>query len=177
MPKQLDNLELKIVNAGRKLLFSEGYSAFSMRKVAKDCDIAVGTIYNYFSNKDELIASIAASDWYSVEKEIEERIDENAGFSENILVIYKAIKSFRKTYSASFMSYASQVNSKNAIESYHPFLRSSISKYIDKVLSDCDEEKRNSLVILSSELVITCATHDDIKEDDIKKFFNAIDIH
>jgi len=52
MPKILENVEEKIIEEAEGILLNEGYSALSLRKLAKKSHIAVGTIYNYFKDKN-----------------------------------------------------------------------------------------------------------------------------
>lgn len=56
-PKQL------ILQEAENLLFNEGYASISIRKIAKECGIAVGTIYNYFPTKKELIVTMMSDFW------------------------------------------------------------------------------------------------------------------
>ena len=56
MPKIIPDLKKNIINKGRTILFEEGYDALSMRRMASECGIAVGTIYNYMRNKDDLFS-------------------------------------------------------------------------------------------------------------------------
>ena len=48
---------------GRDLLGESGYQEFSMRAVAARCGIGVGTLYNYYSSKQQLVAAILRSEW------------------------------------------------------------------------------------------------------------------
>lgn len=56
----------KILKESRDLVASEGLDALSIRKLAKKCDLAVGTIYNYFSSKDDLMISTIESVWEDI---------------------------------------------------------------------------------------------------------------
>lgn len=63
MPKIIDNLKEQILQSGKALLIAEGYRALTIRQVAASCNIAVGTVYNYYASKDALVAGIMAVDW------------------------------------------------------------------------------------------------------------------
>ena len=63
MPKIIEGAREKILANARRRLFEKGYQHLSLREVAKESGIATGTIYNYFANKDYLIASIMLEDW------------------------------------------------------------------------------------------------------------------
>lgn len=48
-----------IVNAAEKLFFSRGYENVTMDDVAKEVELARGTLYLYFKNKDDIYIAIA----------------------------------------------------------------------------------------------------------------------
>ena len=63
MPKIIENLREQILNEAKKQLSEQGYEKTTIRSVAQECGIAVGTVYNYFKSKDVLIASLVLEDW------------------------------------------------------------------------------------------------------------------
>lgn len=50
----------------RRIAAEKGLKALSMRAVAGECGIAPGTLYNYFSDKEELLISAIASVWQDI---------------------------------------------------------------------------------------------------------------
>ena len=48
----------KILEAARHLFIYEGYSAFSMRKIAKEAHISLSNLQHYFASKDDLFRAI-----------------------------------------------------------------------------------------------------------------------
>ena len=71
MPKIIDGLQMQILKEAKPQAFKNGYSKMTIRSVAKACDIAVGTIYNYYPSKEFLMASFILLDWIPVEEEIQ----------------------------------------------------------------------------------------------------------
>ena len=65
MPKIIDNLKDHIQKEAMRQILTDGYSKTTIRSVARGCNIAGGTMYNYFSSKDELITSFMLEDWRS----------------------------------------------------------------------------------------------------------------
>lgn len=55
-----------ILKESRDLVSKEGLKALSIRKLAKNCGVAVGTIYNYFTSKDDLMISTIESVWEDI---------------------------------------------------------------------------------------------------------------
>ena len=55
-----------ILQVCRKIAAEQGIAALSMRTVAKACGIALGTLYNYYSDKDELLLATVESIWKDI---------------------------------------------------------------------------------------------------------------
>lgn len=53
--KTMDNKREQILRAAENIIANEGLHNLSMQKLAKDAGVAAGTIYRYFTDKDELI--------------------------------------------------------------------------------------------------------------------------
>lgn len=56
----------EIMLACRKIVAEQGLPALNMRTLAKECGIALGTLYNYYSDKDELVIAAAESVWQDI---------------------------------------------------------------------------------------------------------------
>jgi len=63
VPKIIKNLETRLVDEARRQIEEHGYSGMTMRSVADACGVGVGTVYNYFDSKDDLLASYMLGDW------------------------------------------------------------------------------------------------------------------
>ena len=56
MPRVRDERKIKVIyQAALKLVLAEGFSGLKMSAVAKEAEVATGTVYIYFKNKHELI--------------------------------------------------------------------------------------------------------------------------
>lgn len=56
----------EIMLACRKIVAEQGLPALNMRTLAKECGIALGTLYNYYSDKDELVIAATESVWQDI---------------------------------------------------------------------------------------------------------------
>ena len=56
----------EILQACRQLAAEEGLQAISMRSVAGRCGVALGTLYNYYADKDELLIATVESVWQDI---------------------------------------------------------------------------------------------------------------
>lgn len=63
MPKIIENIEEEIAKTSLKLFKNNSYKNVSMRQIADEVGIAVGTLYNYFPNKFELYIGVFEESW------------------------------------------------------------------------------------------------------------------
>ena len=56
----------EIMRVSRKIVSEKGLPALNMRTLAKECGIALGTLYNYYSDKDELVVAAIESVWQDI---------------------------------------------------------------------------------------------------------------
>jgi len=63
----------KIVNSATKLFAEQGYFCTSVNQIAKNAEVAVGTIYVYFDSKDEILIELFIDYFRKLMEEIEEK--------------------------------------------------------------------------------------------------------
>lgn len=63
MPKIIENLDEEIAKTALELFKKNPYQSVSMRKIASEVGIAVGTLYNYYPNKWELYIEVFEESW------------------------------------------------------------------------------------------------------------------
>lgn len=79
------DLKSQLIREGLKLLDKEGYDGFTLRKVAKACDVSQTAPYRHYKNKDELIAAITMQAMESFNERLEQAIDMHPGNPSNQL--------------------------------------------------------------------------------------------
>lgn len=55
-----------ILEVSRQIIAEDGWSAVSIRNVAGKCGVSIGSIYNYFSSKGDLVAQTIESVWHDI---------------------------------------------------------------------------------------------------------------
>lgn len=55
-----------ILAASRELIKENGWTAVSIRAVASRCSVSVGTIYNYYESKSDLLGDTIESIWREI---------------------------------------------------------------------------------------------------------------
>lgn len=97
MPKVIENIRKDLISKGEKILVEEGPGALTMRRMAKECGIAPGTIYNYFQSKEELQAVIILQKWRIKRSEIIESM-RATDVKENLRILYRGVLEFALSY-------------------------------------------------------------------------------
>ncbi|WP_332651552.1 TetR/AcrR family transcriptional regulator [Lysinibacillus sp. 54212] len=73
----------EILQAAAKSFSMFGYKATTMDQVAKFANVGKGTIYNFFTNKEELLQEVVISMIRDMKVEAEQAIDTEASFIKN----------------------------------------------------------------------------------------------
>ena len=83
----------------RRIAAEKGLKALSMQAVAGECGIALGTLYNYFSDKEELLIAAISSVWQDIFRlTAEEETELSLSFSEYVSA--DTLEDFRRAVSA-----------------------------------------------------------------------------
>ena len=53
-PEEVEQVRQLILDAALKIIVTDGYQGFSMRKLGRSMNMTAKTVYNYFINKDEI---------------------------------------------------------------------------------------------------------------------------
>jgi AcrR family transcriptional regulator len=91
-PKQL------ILGKAKEILYNQGYHKLSMRSLSKECDIALGTIYNYYPTKKELIVEMMADYWQNYLDSVEEIVNSNEDIYIKLNGIFNELEIFIKNF-------------------------------------------------------------------------------
>jgi Transcriptional regulator len=63
MPKAIVNARENIMSSVKRVLMDQGYESLNMRDIAASCGLGIGTVYNYFDSKEEIVKEIMIQDW------------------------------------------------------------------------------------------------------------------
>lgn len=105
MPKIIKDAKEKILIAAKEELDSSKDDVLSIRNIAKKANVAVGTIYHYYSDKLNLIADVLLRDWKDAFNNSFKNIKATKTLNESVLVIVNLILNFKKQYQHIFEKY------------------------------------------------------------------------
>lgn len=70
MKKKDDTLRGTLLDHARALADTEGFEAINIRSIASLAGVATGTVYNYFSDKDEILLALTEEYWIQTLKDM-----------------------------------------------------------------------------------------------------------
>ncbi len=167
MPKIIDEARDNILRTTRRILLQQGYAGVSVRSIAAECGIAVGTIYNYFSNKETLIAHSILQDWVAALAEMDDAVAAAASPAQGVVGMYAAIVRFADVYRELFGQFARTGGSADVVGSRHVMLRTQLVQRIEGLRSRLCPTQPASLAVLLAETVLAAAMQQDISAGDV----------
>jgi len=159
MPKLIPEAKANILAAAKKQLFERGYAGFTLREIANQSGVAVGTIYNYFSNKEMLVASIMAEDWLCALDRMRQGCRSAATVVEGVKAIYDGIVAFAQEYEPIWAEYTGVPS---GFGQRHVMLRNQLSGLLSELLARLGRPKDARFCPLLAEMVLSCAMQKDI---------------
>lgn len=86
-----------IMQVCRSIVAEKGLAALNMRSVANECHIALGTLYNYYSNKDDLLLAMVESVWKDI-FHMNQKCETNYSFPEYVNYIFECVQDSAEQY-------------------------------------------------------------------------------
>lgn len=134
MPKIIVNARQKLIDEARKQATENGYSSLNIRTVAKNCDISVGTVYNYFPSKDALVAEFLNSDWEEHMQEFHAAVAAGAPIRSVVESIYRELRNFQTRYTGVFQALTPKMTKSK--KTYHTTLRDQLADCVKPYCHD-----------------------------------------
>ena len=136
MPKIIENLPERLAEEARRQIEESGFAAMTIRSVAKGCGVGVGTVYNYYSSKEALVATFMLSDWKKCIAAIQDCAD-NAQKPDTVLhTIFEKLRSFMAQYDPIFRDESAASSYTGSTSAYHGILREQLAAPLRKFCRD-----------------------------------------
>ncbi|MCM1188749.1 MAG: TetR/AcrR family transcriptional regulator [bacterium] len=126
----------------------------NIRRIAKNCHVATGTVYNYFPSKEMLVASLMLSDWLEVLRRAGESAAGCSELKEGLEGVYAAFLSFSDRYRVIFQATDMPLGGE-AYAKRHKELRGQIVEVLQTLLERFDRHPDEMTCIILAESILT----------------------
>ena len=164
MPKIIEGAREKILANARRRLFENGYQHLSLREVARESGIATGTIYNYFVNKDYLIANIMLEDWQNAIEKMERCCADAASVKEGVFGICQAMDEFCEIYASVWQQPAVAAAATPDLEHRHRFLTEQLKEKVNCLLETKGYKEKKQFTTLIAELILSSIGKEEVRQ-------------
>ena len=138
MPKILENVREQLLNEAKAQIARAGYAKTTIRSVAQACGIGTGTVYNYFSSKEMLIASFMLEDWENCLARVKAASAEDP--EAYLQTLHEAILSFARDHTALFQDQEAGKTFAAVFPSRHARLRAQVAALVMPVVKNLPED-------------------------------------
>ncbi len=139
MPKVIENLKEKILAEADRQLQDVGYGTMTIQSIAKACGVGVGTVYNYFSSKDEILVACVAAAWMECMETIRTVAKYSPTYEAVIRCIYDQVRTFGEEHAYFFREATAASCVDGAIFRYMWFLSSQLAEPLQKYCKNDQE--------------------------------------
>ena len=136
MPKIIENLRGRLMAEAKKQIDESGYSAMTIRSVAKACGVGIGTVYNYFPSKEALIATHLLEDWNGCVDMIRQTAAQADDPQPVLQCIHEQLVGFSHRHQALFQDEGAASGFAGSFSQYHGLLRSQLAGPLGKFCHD-----------------------------------------
>ena len=172
MPKILENVKENLIRNARKQLLEE--HRLSLRELAKQSGIATGTIYNYFFDKETILAEVMLEDWKKMLAEMDRSVENCESFREGTDRIYQNLSDFVSSYRAVWDSYGKGSAFQSYRGKHHIRLRDGLTQRFEALLQRFSLTVEPTLVPIYGELLLSCAAAEDLDYENYRAFISLL---
>ena len=136
----------------------------TIRSVAQECGIAVGTVYNYFPDKDALINAAMMGDWLLVLATIKLECSQSTSISEGIRKIQKNLQDFYtgRPWMAEYTNSEDRPSGDYDMFKRRTMLHNVLDSIVADLLVKHGMEKDVHLAVMYTEMILTSISNPSI---------------
>lgn len=173
MPKIIEEAQRRILNIAKEQMLAKGYSGLAIRDVARACNIATGTVYNYYPSKDMLAASVMLEDWMNALEIMLSSCQNAEKVDDGLKTIYMSLASFQNEYAHIWSGYVFTGMAQEAFRKQHKLLVGQLVSIIRKLIEEHGLAQNDFLYTFLAESLLT-ATGQNMAFDPLMEIFNRI---
>ena len=183
MPKIIKDVEQSVLQAVLTVVTTDGIEQLSMKRIAKSSGIAVGTLYNYFPDREELISKAILFSWNESFQTLDTILNQNEASAVKWTMFHDALYTEmmkRKDVGHELIRQhviSDEVNQEiiNGLTSRYQLLFNVIADETDKTFNE-ENKRRIQETMVSTVLRLTITFPDDdlVNRDYLKEFTQLI---
>lgn len=174
MPKVIPEVREKLLTTVRNRLLKDGPDAVSLRSIAKECGIAVGTVYNYFPNKDMLIAEAIGDDWLVSLQECDEEMAKADSFEEAVSTLLDFVTEFYQRYQKAFLAMNGKADVSRIYQG-RDLLQQQLQSRLEGICDRFHKEKLRHHAVLLTAAMRECLMNPEVSKEELLSLFNDIE--
>ncbi|WP_373482717.1 TetR/AcrR family transcriptional regulator [Acetobacterium sp.] len=125
LARVIENPKQLILSHAKEILYQQGYQKLSMRTLSKACGIALGTIYNYYPTKKDLVFEMMTDYWQRFLDAIAEIIAADADIYLKLNRVFNELEIFIRNFRQYWLTpelYGDQAYSEGGLQQDHRFI-------------------------------------------------------
>lgn len=173
MPKILDNVRGRAIEAAREIMLRDGYDAMTVRLISRRIGIGLGTLYNYFPAKEYLAAAVMIEDWNA----LVEQYQALPAFDEPLAAVqalFENVRTFSARFRLSWDQYGKHRSDKPFREKFHPQLVRQIADTLTPRLPEGAVKAVPTLPWFLAETCIRLGADENVKFEDLVPVLNRL---
>ncbi len=133
----------RVIDAALELAAEGGYDAVQMRDVAGRAQVALGTIYRYFSSKDHLLAAAQVELWRDQAERFLQRPPEGATAADRVVtVLERAMRGAEREPRRTAALVTATSSPDPAVRDCQLEVMSIMDRVLEEAMADVDAERR-----------------------------------
>lgn len=165
MPKIVKDAQNRILAAAKNQLLRDG--TIAIRKVAQECGISVGSVYNYFDGKIALVVAVLMGDWQNILLEMNKRCENASSLAEGLSDVYDLMNGFTGRYRYIWRTLGSDEYALQQRALRHRELMDYLAQPIGTLLRRFGRPEDLRMVRMLSEVCLTVTITEDLTKDDL----------
>jgi AcrR family transcriptional regulator len=138
----------RVLDAALELAAEGGYDAVQMRDVAGRAQVALGTIYRYFSSKDHLLAAAQVEMWRDQSDRFAQRPPEGATAADRVVtVVERAMRGAEREPQRTAALVTATSSPDPAVRDCQAEIMAIMDRVLETAMADVDPERRSQIAL------------------------------
>lgn len=161
----------KIIEIAEDIIKTEGLKSCTARNISKHANCALGTIYNYFNSREDLLLHVFLDSWNKTKDRLINILNQEIELKQKVLIMFKTVDEDIKNRGGIGDYLITSIKSENAnivLENIIPILVDLLKQ------SDKTNHMDEKTLKMNAEWIYFGSIYMRKKEDDLDLFYNQV---